>query len=87
MIRVLAQAAIGDEYAGVAEALAQRADRLLDDTLLGERARPLRVLGRRKPEEEHAAETEADRLLHGRAEGIDALVTLSRHRADRLRRL
>src|ERR1700688_894847 len=86
MIRVLTQAAIGDEDAGVAEALAKRADRLLDDTLVHERSRPLRVLGRWKSGEEHAAETEADRLLHGRAQGIDALVTLTRHGSDRLRR-
>ena len=49
VVRVLAEAAVGDDHARIPESLAQRADRLLDDAVVRERSRSLRVLGAGSP--------------------------------------
>jgi hypothetical protein len=86
VVGVLAEAAVRDEHARIAKALTQRADCLLHHAALGECTRSLGVLDARQTEEEHAAETQLDGLLHRSAERVDALVALPRHGADGSRR-
>src|ERR1039457_7160352 len=77
VVGVFTEAAIRDHHARVTKTLAQGTDRLLDHPVVSERARSLRVLGVRQPEEQYPAEAETDRLLDGGAQGVDALVTVA----------
>jgi len=68
VIGVLTETAVGDDHAGVTEAIAERTNRFLDHTRVRECSRSLSVLDGGQTEEEHAAEAEPDRLLHRRTQ-------------------
>jgi len=74
VVRVLVEAAVGDEHAAVPETAPERAQGGLDDAAVIPRFRAQRVLARRDSEEEHCPQPGRQRLLHDDPGAVDRLL-------------
>ena len=83
VIRVLAEADVGHDDELRARVL-QRADRLLDDAVLGEALEPVRILRARDAEEEDGLHAERRELARLAGEPVDRELVDAGHRRDRV---